>query len=136
MALHHRYSALEARLAAAIIAGTLAGCTVAPVAEKPAEEVVKARAQERWDALVNGKIEVAYGYLSPGSQAVTNLEGFRNSIKLGFWRNVAVQKVTCSTAELCEVVSEVDYVYRGTSVRTPLKETWIKQEANWWYVLR
>src|SRR4051812_45558858 len=120
-----------AALAAAL--GFLAACAVAP--EKP-EEAVKARAQERWDVLVKGEIGKAYQFLSPGSKAVLDEEGYRSSVRRGFWKSARVQQADCNSADACEVTVEIEYQYRGGLVKSPLKESWVRQERNWWYVLK
>jgi hypothetical protein len=111
----------------------IAGCATTP--ERPADEVVKTRAQARWDALVKEDYETAYGFLGPGSRAVNSLDTYKASINRGFYKAGVVDKVTCE-AESCEVQVRVEYVYRGSRIKTPLSETWIKQQGNWWYVLK
>ena len=55
----HRYWHLAATVLVAVSVG-LAGC--ATVAKGPAlEEIVKDRAQARWNALVQGDVKTAYG---------------------------------------------------------------------------
>jgi len=120
-----------AMVAAAI--SLLGGCASVP--ERPAEEVVKERAQARWDALVKEDYEKAYGYLGPGSRAVNSLDTYKASVNRGFYKSGQVEKVTCE-ADSCEVQVRVEYVFKGSRVKTPLPETWIRQQGNWWYVLK
>ena len=117
-----------------MIVGLLAACAATP--EKSPEEAVVARAQGRWDALVKGDIGAAYGYLSPGSRAVLDAESYRDSIRRGFWKAAKVQRAECSTADSCEALVEIEYEYRGSRVKTPLRESWIRQEGTWWNVLK
>ena len=133
MALSRSFGARIARAAALAAALGIAGCATAP--GKP-DDAVKARAQARWDALVKGDIDKAYAFLSPGSRAVLDLEAYRESIKRGFWRSATVQGVQCSSADTCDVTAEIEYQYRGNRVKTPLQETWVRQESDWWYVLK
>ena len=120
-------------MVAAILVTT--GCATPPAAPpKTAEQVVAGRAQGKWDALVKGDLGVAYGYLSPGSRAVVSEEAFRDSIRRGFWQSAKVEKVVCDTAESCEAHMQIEYVVRGAKVATPLKEKWIRQDADWWFV--
>ena len=56
----------------------LAACatTGGVTAESPLEvkqAAVTERAKARWQAVIDGDVEKAYGYLSPGSKAVTSL---------------------------------------------------------------
>ena len=124
---------VRAAVVMTVALGALAGCATAPA--KP-EDAVVARAQERWDALVRGDIGKAYGYLSPGSRAVMPLEAYKAEIKAGFWKAAKVQRAECSSAEACNVVAEIEYEYRGSRVKTPLQESWVRQERDWWYVLK
>jgi hypothetical protein len=109
------------------------GCATVP--DRPAEEVVQARAQARWDALVKEDYETAYGFLGPGSRAVNSLDTYKASVNRGFYKTAQVEKVTCE-AERCDVQVRVEYVFKGSRIKTPLAETWIKQQGNWWYVLK
>jgi hypothetical protein len=110
----------------------LAGC--AAVGPKSAEEAVQVRAQQRWDALVKGDTEAAYRYLSPGSRAVMTYEAYRGSVRVGFWKAAKVEKVTCASAESCAAQVEIEYEFRGSRLKSPLVETWVKQDAEWWFV--
>ena len=112
----------------------VSGCAV--LKSKPPEQIVKARAQARGDALVKGKVEAAYGYLSPGSKAVRTVDGYRNEIKVGFWAAATVEQVQCGSEDSCEAQVSIEYKARGLRVKTPLTETWIRQQGNWWYVLK
>jgi hypothetical protein len=128
------FSLRAVKIAAIVSAlGLVGGC--ASVESKPTEQVVAERAQARWDALLKGDVEGAYGYLSPGSRAVNTLEAYKSSIRENFWKAARVGKATCAS-EACEVAAEVEYEFRRSRVKTPLSETWVKQEGNWWYVLK
>ena len=120
-------------LLAAVVAG-LAGCAVFD--RRPPQEVVKERAQARWDALVKSEITAAYAFLSPGSKALVSESAYRNSIKIGFWKSAVVDKVQCATADSCDVMTIIEYEIQGRRLKTPLKETWIREGSNWWYVHR
>jgi len=135
MALFRDLSA-SIRVATLVLALTWAhGCAVAP-SQQPVEEIVKARAQQRWDALLKGDIETAYGFLSPGSRAVVPLQGYRDSIRAGFFKAATVESVRCGAPDSCEAQASIEYVFRGSRIKTPLAETWILQDANWWFVLK
>jgi hypothetical protein len=111
------------------------GCATVPDTPADSEKVVKARAQARWDALLKGDVETAYGYLGPGSRAVNSLEAYKVSIRKGFWQSAQVESAKCE-GDSCEVYAQIGYRYRGSNIKSPLAETWIKQEGNWWYVLK
>jgi len=109
----------------------LAGC--AGLAGKP-EDRVKERAQARWDALLKGDLQTAYGYYSPGSRAVMDFKSYEASIRKGFWKAATVDSVTCPAAQRCEAVETIEYEFNGRRTRSPLTETWIEEDGNWWLV--
>ena len=115
-----------------VVVFAVAACAM--LDRRPAAEVVKERAQARWDALVKEDIPAAYQYLSPGSRSVTPLPQYSASIRHGFWKSVVVQDVVCET-DSCEVHATIEYEFQGRRVKTPYKEKWIREGSNWWYVL-
>lgn len=122
----------------AAIASTfvLAGC--AALGPRPAEEVVRERAQARWNALVAGKFEDAYGYLSPASRSVVSLQRFKASIGgAATWKGAEVHSVTCNQPERCTVSIKVRYqpALRAASlgtIETSVEETWLLDAGQWW----
>jgi hypothetical protein len=110
----------------------VAGCALQS-APKGDDAVVEARAKERWQALVAGDVPKAYEFLSPGSKTVYSLELYRSGIRPGFWKAVDVEKVECS-GDICVVSTQVSYVYNGMTIKTPAKESWIREKGVWWYL--
>ena len=123
-------AALRVFLAVAVVVA--AGC--AAVGGESPEAAVKERAQARWDAMVKGDFQAAYGYLSPGSRAVLSEQSYVGSLKKGFWKSAHVESVTCHSAEACDVGATIEYEYMGHPIRTPLRESWIRDAGQWWYV--
>jgi hypothetical protein len=123
---------ISAAVAAMVVMAGLSAC--AALDNRPPEERVKVRAQERWDALVRSDIKVAYGYLSPGSRAVVSPEGYEAGLRKGFWKSATVDKVECTGAQSCDALATIEYEFQGRRVKTPLRETWIQEGSNWWYV--
>ena len=116
---------------AGIILG-VAGCAMLDT--RPPEEVLKERAQQKWDALVRVDLKAAYQYLSPGSRAVVTPEAYASGIRAGFWKSAVVDRVTCEKPDVCDVHLLIEYDHRGMRIKTPLKETWIKEGSSWWFV--
>jgi hypothetical protein len=119
----------------------MAGCASAPTAGETAPPAspaksVERRAQARWDVLIAGDVAKAYEYLSPGTRQIYTRENYTALVKPGLWKKARVDRVECPEAELCEVVVVLDYVYRGTPLTTPLRETWTKSGEEWWFVLK
>jgi len=120
-------------LLAALIT-VLAACGI--LERRAPQEIVKERAQARWDALVKSDIPTAYGYLSPSSKVQLTQEAYKNTIKPGFWKSAVVDRVICATADGCDVVADIEYEIQGRRFKTPLKETWIREGSNWWFLQR
>lgn len=120
----------RAVLAVAVVG--IAGC--AAIGQRPPEEGLVARAQERWDALVKGDLKTAYGYLSPGSRSVMDLANYESTVRRGFWKSAKVDKAVCAAQQSCDVYVTIEYEFRGATTKTPLRETWIQEGPNWWLV--
>ena len=76
----------------AVMAGLmLAACatTGGVTTESPLEvkrAAVTERAKARWQAIIDGDVAKAYGFLSPGSKAVTSLESYQARARLTGFR--------------------------------------------------
>jgi len=90
----------------------------------------------RWNAVIAGDLKSAYELVSPAGRSVVTLEGFKNSMRPGFHKAARVEGVKCESAEVCDVMLEIEYEYAGTRAKSRLPEKWVKQEGNWWYLLR
>jgi hypothetical protein len=122
-------------VSAVVVAVALAAISAcAMVKPRSAEEIVQEKAQARWDALVKGDTATAYRYFSPGTRTVITPEGYDATINKGFWKSAKIEKVTCETAEACEVLATIEYEYQRIRTKTPLRETWIREGSDWWYV--
>ena len=126
------YSRFRRSVAVAFLA-LAAGCATTP--SRAPEEIVKERAQLRWNALVQGDVKSAYEYFSPGSRATSTLADFAGSIRIGFWKAVTVDKVMCA-ADSCEVHTTVEYEHNGMRIKTPHRETWVRDGTDWWFLRR
>jgi hypothetical protein len=126
-------------LVAVMAAGVLAGCATSP---STPEDIVRARAQARWDALLKGDLQRAYGYISPGGRAVVSYDSYRARFgRAVAWKGAEVASVTCETLEKCTVQVKVTYqpmVYRSAigTIERFLDETWVVDEGQWWFVYR
>ncbi len=99
-----------------VVVVAVAAC--AALDRRTPSEVVKERAQARWDALMKDDIPAAYKYLSPGSRSVTSLEQYTASIRRGFWKSVVVHEAACET-DSCEVQANIEYEFQGRRIKTP-----------------
>jgi len=98
------------------------------------KEVVAVRANARWDALIKGDLDEAYGYLSPASRATMPLAVYRTHHKVGIYRAATIDSVDCEAA-VCTVNLHVTFTYkRAKGVDMPLVEKWLISEGKAWLV--
>lgn len=118
----------------------LSGCATAPggsAASNPGksiEDQVAERAAKRWQALIAGDLDAAYGYFSPATKATYPLDLYKVRMRPGIWRDAKVDSVKCADS-VCEVtvVLTVDHA-RLQGIVTPVAERWIIQDGTAWYV--
>lgn len=125
-----------------VAAVNLTGCeTMVPVqsagnVEKNAvtvSQIVTARAQQRWNALLKRDTDAAYQFISPAGRSLMSLEEYRPRLNTGFWRGATVKEAAC-VSEICDVTVLVDLVVEGVKFTNPIKETWILDAGKWWFV--
>ena len=118
-----------------VLAVAATGCAV--LDSRTPEQVVKERAQARWNALVSTDLKSAYEYLSPATRQSLRYEGFVIAYRQGFWKSATVDSVQCPKPDLCQVdVTIESEVKKGLKVKGPLRETWIREGNDWWYALK
>ena len=121
------------RFAGMLVVLALAGCATTVRPTSP-EDQVKARAQARWDQLLKADFRAAYQYFSPGSRAGYSEDEFQLSIRRGFWKSAMVERVVCSSSESCDAEVAVEYEFKGIRNKTPVRETWVRDGGEWWYL--
>ena len=127
-------TALKAcRLAGVFLGGAVLVSACAVLDSRPAAEIVKERAQARWDGLVKGEIAKTYEFLSPTARKTLKLEDYAANVRRGFWKAVTVDNVACDSAEVCAVSVTVEYDQKTGRIKSPLQETWVREGSNWWY---
>ncbi|MET0051377.1 MAG: hypothetical protein ABW095_09910 [Candidatus Thiodiazotropha sp.] len=118
---------------------TLSACATDPAAQaKRDEAVVAQRAAERWDLLIQGRLESAYEYLTPGYRAATPYSHYQKSVKgRGLWQGATVESVKCEP-EACDVKIKLNLLIHYPLMRkavhtdTEMQERWIKGQDGVW----
>jgi hypothetical protein len=133
-------STIRTAIAAGAAALALSGCgqDAPTVDDRAPEEIVHERAQQRWDALLSGDIERAYGFITPAYRATRSLELYRARFGGAIqWNDATVQSVECEP-ERCKVVVNLSYrlIRQRMENTRPMDEAWIFSEGNWWIQLR
>lgn len=119
----------------------LSACATAPreqsadaYAGKSIEEQVRERAAKRWEALIRGDLNTAYGYFSRATRETYPIELYRAKMRPGSWREAKVDSVKCADG-LCEVMVVITFDHsRLKGIVTPVAERWIVQDGMAWYV--
>ncbi|WP_423456974.1 hypothetical protein [Ottowia sp. VDI28] len=124
---------------AALVSGALlAGC--ASLGPKTPEEEVRARAEERWNALIKRDFVKAYGYTQPGFRAVVKPEEYiRRFGTAGRWKGAQIHEATCEAAR-CEVRVRLTTEIMIPRYRRSIpevtgyhEEVWVRDEGQWWF---
>jgi hypothetical protein len=130
-------SALKASRWAVVFGGlavAAAGC--AAVDKRPPAEIVKERAEARLKAVLAGDGRTVYQYLTPTIRKTLTVEEYVARVPTGFWKAASIEKVDCPRENVCDVSLNVEYAYKGSRIRTPVKEAWIQEDRNWWYAVK
>lgn len=102
-----------------------------------AEDTVRQRVLERWNLLMEGRVESAYAYLSPGYREATSLARYSRNIQDGgLWKGAEVREINCEEKR-CKVKVVLDLLLGGPRpVQVPVYEAWIQLEdgGDWWHV--
>ena len=113
-------------------------CTTTP----HAETVIKQRAQARWDAVLAGNYDAAYGFYSPGYRSSHSRTDFEIELRMRRvrWNSAEVLETSCE-ADVCTVVTRVAYQVAGAVPGVPdwkskkdVKERWVRTDGQWWFL--
>jgi hypothetical protein len=112
------------------------GCAGISGAPETRESVVKARAQERWNALLAGRFDKAYEFITPSGRSTLPMETYRGRLSAVTWRSAKVTAVACEP-EVCEVTVVLDIdVLPNLPHQQPISEKWLLDGGKWWFVYR
>lgn len=133
------FTALSIALAAVVVLG---GCQPSPQSASDSVETLKARAQERWNYLIEKKAEKAYEYLTPGYRKSVPVEKYvADKMSVGLrWKRATVGAAECED-DACTVFVSLDYEVNlpnsgGKPIETfaPLREKWVKLSEKWYFL--
>ncbi|MCG7983995.1 MAG: hypothetical protein JAY90_14760 [Candidatus Thiodiazotropha lotti] len=117
----------------------LSGCATNPETQaRLDEEIVAKRAQERWNLLVDGRVESSYDYLSAGYRQVTPYPHYMKTVKgVGLWKSAEVQQVKCKE-DVCKADINIHMEIRHPMMRSPARtqnvivEQWLRDKDGVW----
>lgn len=130
------------KLAAGLILNLLmTACSTIGIQPLTAEQSVRTRAAERWQALIEGKLETAYSYETPEYRKLFTYQQYESSKHgVGLWTKAEVMDVACK--EICVVSMQIHVTMRparwGDTIETSslLKEQWTrdKDSGEWFHL--
>lgn len=117
----------------------LAGCAVVP--NKP-EDIVRDRAQQRWEALIRGDTAAAWRLHGHAWRTLNPLASWQARLAPNIeWREGQVKSVQCDRDPVARCVVRVLVRYRirddasvGPVLERELVEAWVQSEGSWWHV--
>jgi len=123
-----------------LIVFVMGGC--AEFVKKSPEEVVHQRVNERWKALIEGRVEKAYGYETPEYRELYALVDYSKTVHgVGSWKKVDIEKIEC-VQDKC-VASIIIYAtiklgmgFEAVESDARAKENWIHHSTSgqWYHI--
>ena len=128
-------------LAAAVLAALLGACATSGGPPQTPEEIVRQRAEARWQALAQRDFKTAYGFITPAIRDAVSYEAWVRRFGGGAsWKSAEAAEVNCEEAR-CVVKIRLQAYPVGPSRRLPLietymEETWLYEAGSWWFFQR
>jgi len=105
------------------------------------EAILRERAEARWQALIEGDFDSAYTFEAPSFREVYPLKAYRGRFGRAIaWTDAKVTKIAFEGDDTAQLRVMVEYkildpagqVMYGQS---PLEESWIRSEDQWWHLI-
>jgi hypothetical protein len=130
----------------ALAVSIAAGCATSVPEDSDAwrnaqQQVLRQRAETRWNTLVKGDLEAAYEFLSPAQRSVVSLQQYKRSIGGAVqWRVAKVDDIRYDLPTVAAVSVAVTYRFvppgsGGKEVESvrQMQEKWLYKDGVWWY---
>ncbi len=103
---------------------------------------LKERVLAYWRAKIDGRVETAYGFVSPEARKVLTYKHFLGQMKgVGRWRSVRFSGAECSSDDNCAATVIVEIKMRlprfpeEIHTTAPVTEKWYRKDGRWWILL-
>ena len=118
----------------------ISGC--ASFVQRSPEEIVMQRVNERWDALIAGRLETAYTYETPEYRELYPFAEYRNTIRgVGAWQKVEIENIECLKEKciadiLIYVKIKIGMGFGVVESDARAKENWIHHstDGQWYHI--
>jgi len=130
-------------LLACMLAGVfLSACASKPTVPDSPENSIAERAQDRWDALLAGDFETAYGFYSPGYRSTASVVdfAFEYQSRRVHWTSAEYKEHNC-LENTCTVLFDMRYTinkpvpgldkWDGTDI---IAEKGVRTDGQWWFL--
>jgi hypothetical protein len=120
-----------------LMLGVLAALSACSSLERSPQDAAHVRASERWQLLLDGRFDEAYGYHTPRIRESQTLERFRQQFGAQMAiKSAKVVKVECDNPKSCLVRVRVETGaafpgFVGKTLETHIDERWVKVGAEW-----
>lgn len=136
------HASVQGTFSRAINGLLLAALVSACATSQPAATDIGQRAQARWDAVLTGDYDTAYGFYSPGYRSSHSRVDFEieQRMRRVRWSSAEVQESSCE-ADVCTVVTLLDYQVAGAvpgvsqwQSKKEVTERWVRTDGQWWFL--
>jgi len=118
----------------------VSGC--ASFVDQEPDELVRQRVNERWAALIDGRLEKAYSYETPEYRELYPFVDYRKTIRgVGSWQKVEIEYVECSDKKCIADINIYVKIHVGMSFgvvesNARAKENWIQHstDGQWYHI--
>lgn len=109
------------------------------------EEYISARANERWDHIIQKRYKEAYEYLTPGERQTTTMEAYATRLLSTqvFWSAAEVVSAKCDEPERCLVDVRITFDVKSPvpnvetlGAQQIIHEAWLKSGSDWYFLPR
>ena len=106
------------------------------------EEVVRQRVNERWKALIEGRLETAYSYETPEYRELYSFTNYRDTIHgVGSWKKVDIENIECAEEKCVASIKIYAIIQLGMGFEdvksdARAKENWIRHSTSgqWYHI--
>lgn len=128
-------------MGAALALSMVVGCAGVGGSSATPEAAVQARATQRWQFLVAGKLDDAYQMLAPGYRAVKSADAYKSDLApVVKWLSAEAVSATCQSPEACDARIKLEAKpilpttkFGQTNIVTYFDEKWIRVDGQWWH---
>ncbi|NOQ63027.1 MAG: hypothetical protein GQ582_00770 [Methyloprofundus sp.] len=118
----------------------IGGC--AEFVKSTPEEVVRQRVNERWSALIEGRLETAYSYETPEYRELYSFVDYSKPIRgVGSWKKIDIENIECEKDKCVASIIIYAKIHLGMGFEdvesdARAKESWIHHSTSgqWYHI--